>query len=112
MGESIIQTRFDGIAIDFYGGRFNGTFDVEAGDSSEIRLDSEVYFVVRTRVVGAAISETKSGDLKRVNIYSVTDATQIPPAVGFKLQTVGHAQLSFETDLLEGLVDDPEDEVV
>ncbi len=108
----VLAPRFDGFAIDQYAGRFNGAFDVENVVAAEHRMDDEVYFVVRAKVKSAVLSETKTGDIQRTNVYTVTDATLIENGLGYKLQTMDAAQLqlSFTSDLLDDEGDEFEDD--
>jgi len=110
MADTLGQARFDGMTIDIYGGSFLGGFDLDANIALDQKLDQEVYFVIRARMSGAQIKETKSGDLRRTNQYSVTDCTPLTPDLGAKLQALDgrDVQLTFTTDLLDGLVDDEE----
>lgn len=104
MGE-VFSPRFDGVLIDIYAGRFSGGFDIDSSEAEEQTLDQEIFFVVRAKVKGAAMSETRSGDLLRTNVYAVSEAARISSDLGFKLQTANAAQIaiSFETDLLDGM---------
>lgn len=61
------QGRFDGFAIDSYQGKFAGTFDIDLDDGTRLGLDNEVVIVLVARVKSAAVQETSTGDLKRIN---------------------------------------------
>ena len=71
------QQSFDGLTVELYGGRFSGNFDLDEEIASEIAFDDEVTFVVRGRVAGVAMQETKNGDLKRINVFQVSSVATL-----------------------------------
>lgn len=70
---------FDGFAVTQYDGKFSGSFDLEDADARSISLDDMVTLVVVGRVSGASHSETKVGDIKRTNVFKVSDVRLLSP---------------------------------
>jgi hypothetical protein len=69
-----VQQRFDGFQVTVYEGRFNGGFDITEEEAHLAGLDGLAIFVVAARVGRAQFETLKSGDLRRRNVYLVTDA--------------------------------------
>lgn len=94
---------FDGQSIVLTEGRMVGNFeDIESA------IDDEHYILVRVRNKGAAISETKSGDLKRVNQYAISEAVRVETTEAMRLSAAKNIQLAIPGGL--DLGPDPEDE--
>lgn len=81
--------RFDNMGIDIFEGRFSGTFDDQPSS-----IDDEHYILVRVRNKGASVSETKSGDLKRVNIYAISEAVRVDTDEAIRLSAAKNMQLA------------------
>lgn len=64
---------FDGMAIDEWGGRFSGTFDLEEEQADRYSVDDVVILVVRAQVKGANVKTTPQGDVKRVHVLGVEE---------------------------------------
>lgn len=97
-----MEQRFDGMGIDIWEGKFQGSFeDIPSA------IDDEHYILVRVRNKGAALSETKSGDLKRVNVYAISEAVRVDTQEALKLAVAKNMQLS----LPNGLEYDEDDDI-
>lgn len=70
---------FDGFSVVMYDGKFSGSFDLDDETAREIGLDDVVTLVVTARISGAAHSETKTGDIKRTNVFKVSTAQVLTP---------------------------------
>lgn len=70
---------FDGFSVVQYDGKFSGSFDLEDEAAREISLDDVVTLVVTARISGAAHTETKTGDIKRTNVFKVSTAQVLTP---------------------------------
>jgi hypothetical protein len=68
---------FDGMAIDEWGGRFSGAFDLDEEQASRYSVDDVVVLIVRAQVKGANVRTTPQGDVKRVHVLGVEE-TVIP----------------------------------
>ena len=82
------QERFDGFAVTLYDGKFSGTFDLDEGMALEVGFDDVVTFVVTARVGGVNFGETKLGDVKRTNSFSVTSAVALGSDLMAKIGTI------------------------
>lgn len=68
------QDKFDGLPVEFFDGRFSGSFDIDESIGKEIGYDDVVCFVVVGTANKAGISQNKAGELKRTNVFKVTNA--------------------------------------
>jgi hypothetical protein len=75
------QQRFDGQPVSIYEGRFNGGFEIDPDAANQLGLDGLAVFVVAARVGRAQFETLKSGDLRRRNIFVVTDARALTGAI-------------------------------
>ena len=79
------QGRLDGLEIDIYDGRFGGSFDMDTEVGQTISYDDVVTFMV-VAVAGKANFDTnKSGDLKRTNVFEVTNVQIVPDSMAVKM---------------------------
>jgi hypothetical protein len=85
--------KFDGMSVDLYEGKFSGSFECDSLDASDVRIDDELYYLVRVRAKGASMDETRNGDLRRTNVFAVSDAVRIDNDTAFKISTQKNAQL-------------------
>lgn len=84
MGKKTIisgQERFDGFAVTVYDGKFAGGFDIGEDMGQELAMDDIVTFIVTGRVAKVAFDETKTGDIKRTNVFQVTSSTALDPTL-------------------------------
>lgn len=92
---------FDGQSVDIFEGRFVGNFE-----DTQSAIDDEHYILVRVRNKGAAIAETKSGDLKRVNQYAISEAVRVDTQEALRLSAAKNIQLAIPGGLDLGEEDD------
>jgi hypothetical protein len=82
---SVEQGRFDGFPIALYEGKFTGTFDLDEQMGENLVFDEVATWIVTTRCSGASFSDTKLGDIKRVNTFQVTSSVVLDQAMAAQL---------------------------
>lgn len=71
----------DGEDVEYYSGRFAGTFDVDTEIGAGLALDDEVAFVVTARVADPTFKrDPKTGVLSRCNKFNVEGISPLDPA--------------------------------
>jgi hypothetical protein len=79
------QGRLDGLAIEVYDGRFGGTFEMDKEIGQNLAFDDVVTFFV-TAVTGKSnFGANKSGDLKRTNVFEVSEVAIVPNELASKV---------------------------
>lgn len=79
------QDKFDGLPVEFFDGRFSGSFDIDESIGKEIGYDDVVCFVVVGTANKAGISQNKAGELKRTNVFKVTNAKVVNGNTALKI---------------------------
>lgn len=77
--------RLDGIAVDLYNGRFSGSFEIDEEVGESIAYDDVVSFLVVGTAGKANFNATSKGDLKRTNVFEVTNVMILTPEVAASL---------------------------
>lgn len=112
---------FDGEEVEYYTGKFSGTFDLDNVTGAALALDDLVSFVVTARVCNPALRrDNKTHVLKRQNTFSVESVSALDPSkaqwlydqLGKIVVGVNHLVVtSGGTDIPEGLPFDDESNV-
>lgn len=87
------QTNLDGVAIDVYDGRFAGRFDIDEEKGRDIAYDDVVCFVVVATAGKAQFGTNKVGELKRSNVFDVTQVKPVDSPTAFKLMAAADIDL-------------------
>ncbi len=70
---SEVTKKFDKMTVEYFDGRFTGTFAMPEEDGQDIDFDDVVCFLVRAVTSKSNMGSTKEGELKRTNVFSVAD---------------------------------------
>lgn len=71
----------DGEDVEYYTGRFAGTFDIDTFIGANLALDDQVSFVVTARVADPAFKrDSKTGVLTRCNKFTVEVISPLDPS--------------------------------
>jgi hypothetical protein len=82
---SVEQGRFDGFPIALYEGKFTGSFELDEQMGENLVFDEVATWIVTTRCSGATFSDTKLGDIKRVNTFQVTSSVALDRSMASQL---------------------------
>jgi hypothetical protein len=103
MKEIVDGTEYnDGVPIRQYQGRFAKVFDILPEDGLAVTRGDLVAHVVISRVAPAKFSDTKSGELKRINTFNIEDVIQLTPErAKFLLDEIGRKVNGINDGLVE-----------
>lgn len=71
------EKNIDGIPIDFFEARFTGTFGLPTDVGEAVDYDDTIAFVVVGSLTKANVAATKSGDVKRTNVFEISEAVTL-----------------------------------
>ena len=112
------QGRLDGLLVEVYDGRFGGTFEMDTEVGESIAYDDVVTFLVVAVAGKSNFGANKSGDLKRTNVFDVSEVSIIPNELATKVANQLNAfvpglnagQLSLGADPFASFDDDDDDD--
>lgn len=79
------QGRLDGLLVEVYDGRFGGTFEMDTEVGESIAYDDVVTFLVVAVAGKSNFGANKSGDLKRTNVFDVSEVSIVPNELATKV---------------------------
>lgn len=112
------QGRLDGLLVEVYDGRFGGTFEMDREIGEGLAFDDVVTFLVVAVAGKSNFGANKSGDLKRTNVFEVSEVSIVPNELAVKVANevgayvpgVNFGQLALGSDPLASFDEDDDDD--